>query len=210
MWKAYPVVAVAILFDLARLFFGSFWFFGPAIGAAACTAGVDYATGIQATGAAGAAAASLCGAAAVGGGVYFGAALIAIGATLAFDVAVLGWMTITLWLLHRNPRIFMWNTLEIGHAIWFYIQLTILPAIPIIGCAPVVSRVVYKGYKFQIKMETKVLEAYNEEQAARANQEQQEQINDIARMRAMRNARAAQEAIEAEQEEIPEEGLLAA
>jgi len=202
---------VAILFDLTRLFFGSFWFFGPALGAALCTAGVDYATGIQVTGNAGVLVASLCSAAAVGGEIYFGPALIAFGTTMAFNVAVLGWLTVILWLLHRNPRIFMWNTLEIAHALYFLWSIFIC-YIPIIGCAPIVSAVVYRAHKFQIKMEKRVLEAYNEQETALAAAQQAEQLDSLARMRAIRAARVAEQErfIAEEQEEIPEAEPLAA
>lgn len=184
--KASPVLAVCVAFDALRMFFEQFWFFGPALAAAACTGVVSSVVGKL-----GGLTAAACTA---GGGVlgYFGAGPIeAFGVIMAMAVGLMGWLAIGLMLIVSNARIFEENA---GHALWFAGSL-LVSEVPIVGTIPALTIVVWRMYHVQIKKETAALQKYESEQAAALAEEraeQQRQAAELMQSRALQQAQLEQ------------------
>lgn len=181
--KASPVLAVCVAFDALRMFFEQFWFFGPALAAAACTGVVSSVVGKL-----GGLTAAACTA---GGGVlgYFGAGPIeAFGVIMAMAVGLMGWLAIGLMLIVSNARIFEENA---GHALWFAGSL-LVSEVPIVGTIPALTIVVWRMYHVQIKKETAALQKYESEQAAAIAAERDEQQRQAAKLIQARGTQLAQ------------------
>ena len=104
--KAMPVLIVAGVFDLIRIFFEQFWFFGPALAGWYCTTKLAiYITQILA--------AAVCGSSATLVGFFGSEAIEAFGAIMAMAVGLLGWLTVGLMILLTNARIFKENSLHV-------------------------------------------------------------------------------------------------
>lgn len=178
--KAAPVLAICVMFDALRMFFEQFWFFGPALAAAACVGVVSSWVS------------SLWGltelACAAGAGVlgYFGAGPIeAFGVIMAMAVGLMGWLAVGLMLIIANARIFEENA---GHALWFAASL-LVSEVPIIGTIPALTVIVWRMYHTQIKKEAAARRQYESEQAAALAEERAEQQRQAAMLM---QARAAQ------------------
>lgn len=218
---AIPVIVVAFTFDLVRIFFEWFWFFGPALGAVACTAGVNSTVGASTGGLVGNAVATVCTAGAVALGAVFSESTIAFGVVMAEAVALIGWLTIGLWAFTTNQRMFKENGEDAMHVVLLYLSI-LISFIPILGTAPTVGMITYRFYKFQIKIEKAALKKYEEEQGATQLQERRQQEAQRMQYQAGRVAQAQQiaanDAVYAEaaneenydEEEIPEEVRRAA
>ncbi len=211
--RAIPTIALAILFDALRAFFGMFWLFGPALATVYCTNTVNTAVGTSVAAGAGKIVAGACAAAAATIGTLFSPELTTFGVIMAMAIGLAGWLTVWFWLLMTNPRIFKENLADVLHVIWFYLCLFVIE-IPFIGCAPWVSAVTYRMYKYQIKIETKALKEYEQEQVAISNQDRMQQMAYLTHIQQQEEATAEAEFEEQEQEsmaeDFPEEMRLAA
>ncbi len=167
--KAMPVLAIAVMFDLVRMFFEWFWFFGPAVAAMACTAGVNTAIGTSVTGVIGKVVAGTCTGAAAVLGMYGVAMTGTFGSIMAMAVGLFGWMTIGLILTIFNKRVFKEN------ALWFVASLGIAE-LPFIGTIPSFTFAMWRMYHSQIKREKKAFAQYEQSQAATQIQGQQQQM----------------------------------
>lgn len=178
--KASPVLIVCVVFDALRIFFEQFWFFGPALAAAACTGVVS--SWVSSLG--GLTAATCTAAAGVLG--YFGAAPIAaFGVIMAMAVGLMGWLAIGLILIMTNARIFEENA---GHALWFAVSL-LISEVPIVGTIPALTIIVWRMYRTQIKKEAVARRQYESEQAVALAEEREERQRQAA---GLMQARAAQ------------------
>lgn len=194
--KASPVLIIAVIFDALRIMFEQFWFFGPALAAAYCTAKVSGTVGTIGE--------TLCSAGAGAAGYFGSPAIIAFGAVMAIAVGLFGWMTIGLMLIMTNSRIFKENE---GQALWFVGSL-LLSATPIIGTIPGFIGATGKMYHTQIKKDKENLAKYEKEQAAQKAQERNQNILEFQQARATQLEQAEQQ--EAENKEIPEDVRMAA
>lgn len=159
--KALPVLILAGAFDLIRVFFEMFWFFGPVFAGAAAAAAAQ-------GGVLGAVAGVIAGGAAATVGAP---ALEAFGIIMAIAVGLIGWMTIGLVLLLTNARIFRENA---GNALWFVGSL-LISEVPLVGTLPALTGSMVKMYSAQIKKEKAALRAYEKAHAAEQLQERQQQ-----------------------------------
>ncbi|MFA5744650.1 MAG: hypothetical protein WC887_00285 [Candidatus Paceibacterota bacterium] len=181
--KASPVLIIAGIFDLLRIMFEQFWFFGPAIAATYCTAKVSGMVGTTIG-------STICGAGASVIGTVGSPAIIAFGVVMAMAVGLFGWMTIGLVLIMTNSRIFKENE---GQILWFVGSL-LLSETPIIGTIPGLTGATIKMYHTQIKKDNENVAKYNKEQAAQQVQEQNQ-----------RNAELMQEQYSAQLEQAEQE-----
>ena len=169
--KASPVLAVAGIFDLIRMFFEQFWFFGPALTAAYCTSTVNDVVGTTIAAATGKVVALGCGAVAGAAG-YFGSPVFTlIGVIMAMAFGLIGWLTIGLILIIANGRIFKANEY---HTLWFAFSL-LVSEVPIIGTLPGLSGITWKMYKTQIKKDEELMKKYEKETREAMIQERNQQ-----------------------------------
>lgn len=159
--RAIPVLIVCAVFDLARMFFEWFWFFGPALAAAACTAGVNSAleTSVLA-GLTGKMVAAGCTAAAGVAGFFGAGPIAAFGVVMAMAVGLFGWGTVTLILAITNPRIWQSN---VWGWIWSIFALGISET-PFLGTIPMLTITHLRLYTGQIKKDKAALKQYRKEQ----------------------------------------------
>ncbi|OGG78070.1 hypothetical protein A3A36_02775 [Candidatus Kaiserbacteria bacterium RIFCSPLOWO2_01_FULL_52_12b] len=160
--KAAPTLVIAAIFDVLRLMFMFFWFFGPALVGLYCTVKVGDVWVVGTLLAKG----CVAGAAAIGIGGF--APIAAFGVIMAMAVGFAGWLTVGFILLIFNKRIFKEN------ALWFVGSL-LISEIPIVGSVPAITIVVRKMYSNQIKLEKAALKKYQDEQTATQLKEQQQQ-----------------------------------
>lgn len=187
--KALPIIIVAFIFDLVRIFFEWFWFLGPALGALVCTAGVNGAIGANVTGVVGKTVATGCIVAAGAAGFFTSETTIAFGVIMADMVALIGWLTIGLWIFTTNRRIFKENGEDITHVVLLYLSI-LISFIPIIGTAPTVGMITYRFFKFQIKTEKRYLREWEEEQEIERLKEIQQQETQFMQTRSAELAAA--------------------
>ena len=199
---ALPVLALAVLFDAIRFLFQQFWFFGPALAAAYCTAEISSKVGVMVGG-------FLCTAGATTAGAFAVPVLESFGIIMAMATGLIGWMTMGLYLIITNGRMFKENT---GNILWFAGSL-LVSEIPLVGTIPAFTGIMVRLYHTQIKKEKLALEDYKKKHAAADLRDRQERI--AAALQAVQRQEAANEAafdeadIE-EGEEIPEEVRRAA
>ena len=168
--RASPIMVTAGIFDLLRMFFEQFWFFGPALAAAYCTSVVNDVVGTSIADTAGKLVALGCGTVSGAAGYFGSPVFIALGVIMAIAVGLLGWMTIGLILVMINARIFKENE---SNAVWFAASLLISET-PIIGTIPGLTGILWKMYREQIKRDKENIKKYLAEQAALDMQEQQQ------------------------------------
>lgn len=190
--KALPVILVAGIFDLVRLFFEMFWFFGPAMAAVYCT---SEATGIltkYTLGVLGAKTAGIaCSAAAVAGGVAASEMIEVFGVIMAIATGFLGFMVLGLWIITTNARIFKAN--ESG-ALWF-IGSFCISEIPLIGSVPAFSIALYRLYSTQIRVEKASLQKWEKEHAQEIADQRRAQQQQAAYLMQARTAELAEDEI---------------
>jgi hypothetical protein len=196
--KAIPALVIAVIFDVARIFFEFFWFFGPALIGVYCAAKVgDVAVigGILATGCA-------AGATAIGIGGFAVAATF--GSVMAMATGFAGWLVVGGWLMATNARIFKEN------ALWFVGSL-LVSEIPLVGSIPAITIAVWRMYSTQIKKEKAAFKKWEEKNAGAQLEERNQQIAQLQRIQAeAANDAAYAEAANDEQYEIPEDEKMAA
>ncbi len=162
--KASPVLIFAGFLYALRLFFESFWFFGPALAAAYCTSKVSGWVGSL-----GGLTAAACTAASGAVGYVSAPALITFGTVMAMVVGFIGWLIIGFWLMMTNRRIFEDN------AFWFVGGLAI-SEIPILDALPGTIGSLFKMYRNQIKHDKAAFAKYQKELEAFNKQQQLEQL----------------------------------
>ncbi len=187
-----PVVAVAAIFDLARLFFEMFWFFGPALAAIYCTSKVsDWVGSLWGL------TAAVCTAGAAAAGIAAAEVTAPLGVVMAMAVGFLGFLVLGLWILATNSRIFKVNAMG---ALWFVGGFG-LAEIPFVGAVPAFSIVLWRLYKTQIRIETEALKKWEAAQQQEAAAELRERQQQAAQLIQARNAEAEQ----AQEQEVLEE-----
>lgn len=200
--KASPVIATAVVFDLARLFFEWFWFFGPALAAAYCTAKVGnvWVVGKMLT----AGCVAVAGAAGIAG-IEISAPF---GTIMAMAVGLFGFLTLGIGILMTNARIFKTAS---SSPLWF-VGAFAISEVPLVGSLPSFTIVLWRLYHTQIRVETAALKKWEEEQQAeqQAQIEQQTQAAQLQEREAMNAAEYAQAANDAQYDEIPDDEREAA
>lgn len=164
---AIPILIVAGIFDLIRIFFEMFWFFGPALAGLYCTVKVSGVLGSLGGIVAGACTAG----AATAGGLAFGA-IEMFGIVMADAVALAGFLVLGLLVVMTNARIFKVNK---SAMLWLTGSLGV-SVIPIIGTFPSFFVVLRMLYKRQIKIEAAALKKWEKENADARLQERNRQI----------------------------------
>lgn len=185
--KASWVLVPAIVFDALRMMFEWFWFFGPALAAVACTAGVNSALGTSVAGIAGKITAAGCSLAAGAAGFVGAPAIEVFGVIMAMATGFAGWLIVGLIIMKTNSRIIEENA---GHALWFVGSL-LISEIPIVGTFPALTGVVWKMYSTQIKKDKEALQKYKKENAAVQQQERDQQAARAAQLMQMQAAELA-------------------
>ena len=193
-------LAVAAVFDLLRIIFEQFWFFGPALAATYCASKVSGVVGTAVGG-------TLCSAGAAAVGFLGFAPLAAFGVVMAMAVGLFGWMVLGLILMLTNRCMFKEEPVN---TVWFLASLG-ASEVPFIGTIPALSIATFKMYWTQIKKEKKALKKWEAAHAAeqkRVRGQQQQQAAQIIQNRNLQEAQAANDdelAAENADEEIPEE-----
>lgn len=178
--KAVPVLVVAAVFDAIGLLCQMLWFFGPAFAGLICTATASSYVGEPIAGA-------VCGTSAVAAGIAANAVLMPLGVILGMAVGLFGWLTIGLWLMVSNKRIFKEN------ALWFAGSL-LMEEIPLVGALPALTLTVWKMYRTQIRVEKEEFRTFQKEQATQELIERRRQEAVLAQQaRAMRLAEEAEQ-----------------
>jgi hypothetical protein len=181
--KAMPILVVAIIFDLVRCFFEWFVVLGPALGAAlgavVCTAGVNSAIGTTIAATTGKVVATGCtlfstGAAGVAG-FFLSETTETFGAIMSDIVGFAGFLTLGLWILMRNKRLFVINP---SGSLEFVANFGICE-IPFVGTIPAFSIMLYFMYKKQIKVEKAALKKWEQEQENNRLQERNQRIAEL-------------------------------
>jgi len=195
--KAVRVLTVCLGIDLARAFFTLLWFFGPALGAAYCSASVN--DTLQTEGAIAGGITTACVSLAAAAGSALSAPLMLLGSILAMAVGLLGWLAVYTYLLMQNSRIFMVG----GGSVLTMLSGLLLSEIPFLSALPNLTVSTGRLYRAQIKRERAALHAWEMEHRQALLQEKADAILEL---RAMRQAQrdAEERALAAEQEEIPE------
>ena len=184
--KAMPILVLAGFFDLLRLFFNLFWFFGPAIVAALCTLGANNWLGTTVATTGGKITAAACTAAAGAAGFFGVEVTVPLGTILADAVGLIGFLTLGLWIIISNARLFKVN----ATGQWWFVGGFGVGQIPLIGSLPVFTFVLYRLYKTQIQVEKDGLKKYNAELAAQQLQERNQKIVELMQMQAAQQEEA--------------------
>lgn len=172
--KALPVFATAVMFDLVRIFFEQFWFFGPALAGLYCTA----------KGGGGAIVTTVCGAGAAAVGTVAFGLLESFGVIMAMAAGFVSFLTLGLWILMTNARILKANATG---SLWFVGGFGV-SIIPIIGTIPIFSIVLWRLYRTQIKVEKAALKKFEKGQASEQLQIQRQQTMQRAQIQAAHEA----------------------
>ncbi|MFA6407932.1 MAG: hypothetical protein WCW36_00425 [Candidatus Paceibacterota bacterium] len=190
--KSLPVIIVAGIFDLVRMFFEMFWFFGPALAAIYCTDKVSGILTKVTLGALGTKTAGLvCSSAAIAGGAAASETLVAFGVIMAIAVGFAGFLILGLWMLMTNARIF--KTVE--SAPLQFVASFGVSEIPLIGTIPTFSIVLWKLYKSQIQVEQEALQKWQKEHAQEIAGQRRERQQQAAYLMQARTAELAQDDI---------------
>lgn len=206
--KASPVIALAVVFDLVRIFFLGFVFFGPAMLAAACTYETTGAVSTLTVGLLGTKTAALGCTAGVTGGVVAANFFTAGGVTLALSyfgqvmgmsIAIMAWFTLAVIIILTNRRLIADNVKALlPTLIGFGIT-----QIPFIDFLPAITGTTWRLYHVQITTERATLETWKKEQAAERARELQATLDYQARLAQADEAQAL--ALAEAEEEIPDE-----
>lgn len=201
--KALPIVVVCVIFDLLRIFFEMFWFFGPALAAVYCTTVANTSLNASVGGAVGTAVAGVCTAAATAAGIAFSAGIQTLGIIMAMAIGLLGWLTVGFLLMLTNGRVFKENA---SSMLWMLFGLG-LSEIPFLGTLPALTATTLRLYHTQIQHDKKNLQQWKQQQASAMQQEQMQQATFVAQMQQQQaiaeaefEAQQEEEAAQAEQE----------
>lgn len=184
--KAMPILVIAGLFDLIRMFFEMFWFFGPALAAAYCTVKVGgwvgYAWGLTA---------AICSGVAGAAGAAISEITIPLGVLMADAFALIGFLVLGFCIVIMNPRLF-----KVNKSAWLWMTGSLgVSTIPIIGTLPAFFAVLWVLYKRQIKVEKAALarwEKANEEERLKERNERMAAQAQFMQMQALQQAQVLQ------------------
>ncbi|MFA6502842.1 MAG: hypothetical protein WCT45_01120 [Candidatus Paceibacterota bacterium] len=204
--KAAPVLVVAGIFDLIRIFFEMLWFFGPALVGLYCADKVGDVAVV------GKALIAACTYGATTVGVVGAPAIEAFGVIMAIAVGFFGWLFIGFLLVIKNPRIFQKNA---GNIAWFAGGL-LVSEVPFVGVLPALTGTLLRLYAVQIKQEGAALKQYEKEQVAHELAERKRQAAELLQMQQRQQLAANEEAASnvipfpsqeaaPDEEEIPDE-----
>ncbi len=197
--QAAPVITIAAVLDLVRMFFEMFWFFGPALAALACTFGVNDYLGTSIAGFAGKVVAAGCTAAAGTLGFFGVGPIESFGLVMSDAMGLAAFLILGMVILVTNPRLFKVSATS---PLWFVGAFGVAE-IPFIGTLPAFSLVLWRLYGTQIKKEGAALRAYKQSQAAGELQNRQQQAA------ALMQARSA-EIAQTQEQEAANDALYAA
>lgn len=177
--RAAPFVVGAFVFDLIRGFFQFFWFFGPALGAVVCTAGVNTVVGASIADVAGKVVATGCSAAAVVLGTTFSETTTVFGVIVADALGLFAFLTIKMWMYSSSRR------RRVLKETWLWHMGSLMGSIiPFIGAFPFYSFVLFFTYKHQIKIEKADYKKWEEETASARLQQRNQQLAQAAQTQA--------------------------
>ena len=148
MWRAAPIVAGAAVFDFVRAFFQFFWFFGPALGALACTAGTNVVIGASVSEVAGRVVAAVCTSGAVVLGTVFSESTALFGVIVADALGLFGFLTLKMWVYSSSRRRRALKKTWLWH-----VGTLLFSSIPFVGAFPIYSVVLFFTFRHQIKIE---------------------------------------------------------
>lgn len=221
MTKAMPVIVVGGIFDLARMFFHLFWFFGPAAAALYCTLNVSDTLASWSFGLLGTKTAAIaCSAGAAVIGAAGVAATAPFGVIMAGAVGLIGFLTIGLWVVMTNARILK----AVSTAPLQFAGAFAVGEVPFLGAFPVFSFILWRLYRGQIKTEKAAYAKWKKETAAARLQQQNQQAAQLMQIQTAQQAQFQQEQVvqqeaaneaqyeqtQAANDEIPEDEKLAA
>ncbi|HCG99655.1 MAG TPA: hypothetical protein DE036_07670 [Actinobacteria bacterium] len=181
---ALPILVAAGIFDLARLFFTMFWFFGPALAAIYCTY-----TASDVVGSLWGLTAAVCVGVAVKAGALVSAVTIPFSVVMADAVALFGFLVLALWILLRNARL-----LKIVASGMLYLGASFgVGAIPLVGgLIPAFTLTLWKLYRRQIKLEKAAYAKWEKENAAAQQQERNQRMTQATQQAQFVQARAGE------------------
>ena len=156
---ATPYLVVAFIFDALRFMFTWFIFFGPALAALACVAGVNSFFGIDISGVVGKGVAAACVSGATAAGFFGSTVTGTFGIIMAMATGLAGWLTVGLLLVIFNGRIFKEN------ALWFGASL-LVGEIPFLNSLPAITFAVWRMFSNQIRVEKATFQKWQEENTA--------------------------------------------
>lgn len=183
--KAMPVLLIAGIFDLLRLFFEFLAVTAPVVGAALCSYFVSSENAVATF-----IGNASCAVLATAGGIAAAPVLETFGIVMGMAIGLMGWLAVGLILLTKNRRIFAENL------VWFMGAL-VVSEIPIVGSVPAITLILWKMYRNQIKTEQAASKAYAVATAAMEARQAQE-----AARRALLEVEARQAEEEAAEEEM--------
>jgi hypothetical protein len=184
--KAMPLLVTAGIFDVIRIFFEWFVFFGPALGAVACTSWVNGALGTTIAATGGKVVAGVCTAAGVAGGIAFSETTEAFGAIMADIVGFAGFLTLGLWIFMTNKRLFVVNP---SGSLQFLASFGVCE-IPFVGTVPAFSIMLYFLYRKQIKIEKAAFKKWEQEQEQIKLRERNQRVAELVQEQQMQLAEA--------------------
>jgi hypothetical protein len=192
--KALPLLIVAGIFDVIRIFFEWFVFFGPALGAAlgavGCTVVANNVIGTTVAATAGKLVATGCTlfSTAVAGtaGVLLSETTVSFGAIMSDIVGFAGFLTLGLWILMTNKRLFVVNP---SGSLQFLASFGVCE-IPFVGTVPAFSIMLYFLYRKQIKIEKAALKKWEQEQENNRLQERNQRVAELMQEQQMQLAEA--------------------
>ena len=181
---ALPILVAAGIFDLARLFFTMFWFFGPALAAIYCTY-----TASGWVGSLWGLTAAVCVGVAVKAGALVSAVTIPFSVVMADAMALFGFLVLALWILLRNARL-----LKIVASGMLYLGASFgVGAIPLVGgLIPAFTLTLWKLYRRQIKLEKAAYAKWEKENAAAQQQERNQRMTQATQQAQFVQARAGE------------------
>lgn len=168
--KAFPVLAFAVIADLARAFFNTFWFFGPAFAAIFCAAYASNTTLGSLVGTTISSTVCAAGAAIVGAGAL--GPMAAFGVIMADSVGFAAFLILAGLIVTTNRRLFKVN----GTAMFQFVGGFAVAEIPFIGALPAFTFVLWRLYRHQIKVEKAAFKKYEAQRRVRVIGQQQAQL----------------------------------
>lgn len=165
--KALPVLALAGILDLFRMFFEMFWFFGPAIASVYCSIKVE-----NWIGSAWGLTKAICAAGAAAAGTAVSEVTIPLGVIMADAVGIIAFLLLGFLIVMTNSRLLK----LVSSAPLQFAAAFALSEIPIIGTLPAFLFVLWRLYTAQIKIEGAALKQWEKDHAEEQRQERERQI----------------------------------
>ncbi|MFI5260256.1 MAG: hypothetical protein ACHQU0_00445 [Candidatus Paceibacteria bacterium] len=184
MSQAKPIIAVAAIFDLARLFLTFFVFFGPAIAAVICTSKVSGWVGSL-----WGLTAAVCTAGAAAAGVAVSEVTGPLGLIMADAMGFIGFLVLGFWIFMSNRRLLK----TVSNATPQFIVAFGTAEIPLLGALPVFTFIIWRVYKAQSEVEGAALKKWEQQHAAEQRQALRERQGQAVALLQARNVQAVQE-----------------